>query len=103
MTHDANSPTGLSNDPLIGLTVAHLFKIEARIGQGATSRVYRASQLGLNRSVAVKVLNLEYFQDQAVRTRFHREARIAARIAPPAVVSVLMTGQLPSDGVSQGE
>ena len=103
MRRDANAPTNSSNDPLIGLTMAHLFKIESRLGQGATSRVYRASQLGLNRWVAVKVLNPEYLQAQAVRARFHREARIAARIAHPAVVPVLMTGQLPIDGPSQGE
>lgn len=103
MPSDANSLSNLSSDPLIGLTVGDLFKIESLIGVGATSHVYKASHLGLRRSVAIKVLGREYFQADDVQARFHREARIAARIAHPAVVSVLMTGQLPLSDITHGE
>ena len=101
MHSDANSPP--TSDPLLGLTVSDLFKIESLIGVGATSRVYRASHLDLRRSVAIKILAPEYFQAADVQARFHREARIAARIAHPAVVSVLMTGHMPHDSVTHGE
>ena len=101
MHSDANSCS--ISDPLLGLTVSNLFEIESLIGVGTTSRVYRASHLGLRRFVAIKVLGREYFQAEDVQARFHREARIAARIAHPAVVSVLMTGHLARDSRTHGE
>ncbi len=103
MHSDANSLSTSSSDPLVGLTVGDLFKIESLIGVGATSRVYLASHLSLRRMVAIKILGQEHFHASDVKARFHREARIATRIAHPAVVPVLMTGQLPLDDVTHGE
>ncbi len=103
MHSEADPTPACTNDPLVGLTVGDLFTIESLIGAGATSRVYRASHLGLRRFVAIKVLNYESLQAPAARGRFHREARVAARITHPAVVPVLMTGQFPMDNVTGGE
>lgn len=92
-----------ASDPLIGLEVARVFKIREQIGAGACSRVFRAEHLDLPQTVAIKVLNREYVETEDIRIRFHREARIATRIAHPAVVSVLMTGELPNSGATRGE
>jgi len=92
-----------ASDPLIGIQVGGLFEIEAPIGRGASSRVYRARHLGLHQRVAIKVLHHEYVGTEGIRARFHREARVASRIAHPAVVSVLMSGELPNDGITRGE
>ena len=88
---------------MIGLEVAHVFKIQMPIGAGACSRVFRADHLELHQPVAIKVLNRELLDTEDIRNRFHREARIATRIAHPAVVSVLMTGELPNSGTTRGE
>ena len=103
MNAATNTPTDACPDPFLGLVVSNLFEIESLIGKGASSRVYRAAQLGLQRCVAIKILNREYLQATDIRARFHREARIATRITHPAVVPVLMTGELPSNSLTQGE
>lgn len=90
-------------DPLLGAKVANLFEVESLIGVGASSRVYRAVHRDLRQAVAIKVLNRDYLQVEDIRARFHREARIATRIAHPAVVRVLMSGELPKDEVTKGE
>ncbi len=103
MTDNAITKPGAPSDALVGQHVAGLFVIESLLGQGTSSRVYRASHLTFRHTVAIKVLNREYLDADNVRARFHREARIASRIAHPAVVKVLMTGELPNDDTSQGE
>jgi serine/threonine-protein kinase len=103
MNDDAMAPSDTSSDPLLGLKVADVFEIEALIGVGASSRVYRAFHGSLQQKVAIKVLNREYLQAEDVRARFHREARVASRITHPAVVPVIMSGELPAVGVSKGE
>src|SRR5664279_5536520 len=90
-------------DPLLGITVANLFVINALIGAGASAHVYRATRLGLPQTVAIKILQREFLKDNDVRARFHREARVATRISHPAVVPVLMTGELPIGLVTHGE
>lgn len=103
MLSQSGSAPSSSADSLIGLVVANVFKIHAQVGAGACSRVYRAEHVELHQPVAIKVLNREYVETEEIRTRFHREARIATRIAHPAVVSVLMTGELPNSGATRGE
>ena len=103
MHDDSITSTDAAGEPLLGIKVADLFEIESLIGKGASSRVYRAAHLGLQCTVAIKVLNREYLQADDVRARFHREARIATRITHPAVVTVLMTGELPNNNITHGE
>lgn len=63
------------------------------IGQGGMGTVYRATDLILGRTVAVKVLpGLLAEQDPVRVSRFEREARIAARLVHPSVVSVYDMG-----------
>ena len=91
------------SDPLIGLSVANLFVIDALLGVGASARVYQATQLGVGRLVAIKILHRNFLSSVEMRERFHREARISSRIVHPAIVPVLMTGELPNRGPTHGE
>jgi len=58
----------------------------AEVGKGARGTVYRAWQPGLRRLVAVKVFTREMLQRPEDRTRFVREARIAARLSHPSLM-----------------
>jgi hypothetical protein len=64
------------------------YRLEARIGQGGMSVVWRASDEVLRRHVAVKVLAGALATDPAARLRIQAEARAAARLAHPHVASV---------------
>ena len=55
--------------------------------------VYRARQLSLDRTVALKVVAPALMQDPAVRRRFVRESRAAAAIDHPYVIPVYYTGE----------
>ena len=55
--------------------------------------VYRAEQASLNRHVAVKVLAPQFVKDESFVQRFFREARAAACISHPNVVSCFDAGQ----------
>jgi serine/threonine-protein kinase len=50
--------------------------------------VYRARDLTLERTVAVKILREDFSSDQAFRERFHQEAKAAANLAHPNVVTI---------------
>lgn len=63
-------------------------RIEALIGRGAMGEVYRAEQLALHRTVAVKRIAPHLAQEPELIARFAREARIVARISDPHVVAI---------------
>src|SRR5262245_64234845 len=73
------------------------FDIVEEIGRGGFGIVYRARQVSLDRPVAVKVLfrHLTHTDDQL--SRFEREARAAARLDHPSIVSVYAWGQAGDD------
>ena len=65
------------HSPARGIDIAH-YRIEAVLGRGGMGVVYRATDARLGRKVALKVLPSEYGDDQAFRSRFLRESRLAA-------------------------
>ncbi|MBA3503760.1 MAG: protein kinase [Deltaproteobacteria bacterium] len=71
------------------------FRIESVLGGGAFGAVFRGRQLGLDRIVAIKVPTHEIAADPVMARRFAREARAAARIAHPGVVTIHAVGELP--------
>ena len=79
-----------------GTTVAG-YRIEALIGRGGMGAVYRASEEGLGRKVALKVIAPELAQDERFRERFLRESRIAASLDHPHIVPIYQAGE--DDGV----
>ena len=71
----------------IGSEVAG-YRIEEQIARGGMGVVYRATHLGLDRQVALKVIARELVDRPGFRERFLRESRLAARLEHPAVVPV---------------
>jgi hypothetical protein len=68
------------------------YRLEQRLGRGGMGVVYGASDLSLDRGVAVKVLREELVGDRESAERFEREARIAASFSHPNVVTVFDFG-----------
>jgi hypothetical protein len=69
-------------------TLAGRYRFDRRLGSGGMGVVYEAFDAELKRQVAVKVIRPELFASPDALARFRREARIAARLSHPAVVSV---------------
>ena len=69
------------------------YAIEEEIGRGGMGTVYRARQLTLDRVCALKVLRLEFAANPQYRQRFLQEARSAARLNHPNIVTVHDAGE----------
>lgn len=85
-------------DHLTGTVLEGRYELGPRIARGGTATVYRAVDTRLQRVVAVKLMHAHLAEDPAAADRFVREARAAARLSHPHVVSVLDQGHGP-DGV----
>ncbi|HZU39861.1 MAG TPA: protein kinase [Solirubrobacteraceae bacterium] len=78
---------------LLGTTLNGRYRLEARIGAGGMSTVYRALDETLQRQVAIKLMNREVASDSAQLERFRREARAVAQLSHPNVVGVIDAGE----------
>lgn len=72
--------------------IGNRFQITQLIGTGGMSIVYRAWDSILDRDVAIKVLRQKYAQTEDVRIRFQQEAKAAARLSHPNIVTVYDSG-----------
>ena len=68
-------------------------RIDAFVGQGGMGRVFRATDLALGRTVALKVMASDATGNPVFRARFERECRVAAAIDHPNVVQIYHAGQ----------
>jgi serine/threonine protein kinase len=75
--------------------IAGRFRIEGVIGTGGMGTVYRATHLGLERPVAVKIIKQEFAGDRDVADRFLREARTMARLRHAHAAMIFDAGNLP--------
>ncbi len=75
--------------------IAGRFRIECEIGRGGMGTVYRATHLGLDRPVAVKIIKPEFAGDHDVADRFLREARTMAKLRHPHAAMIFDAGNLP--------
>lgn len=64
------------------------YLLEKTLGMGGMAVVYSARDLTLERNVAVKVLREDFSADPAFRLRFHDEAKAAANLTHPSIVTV---------------
>lgn len=83
---------------LVGRVLGDKFKLTACIGIGGSGAVYKADQIALGRTVAVKILNEELCADPRMTSRFRGEAMSASRLNHPNCVSIIDYGQSP-DGL----
>ena len=72
------------------------YRLEKRLARGGMSEVYLATQLSLDRTVAVKIARQEGGPDDELSARFTREAMVLAQFQSPYIVPVLATGTIPS-------
>lgn len=93
--HRATVHSGRPCD-LAGRRIAD-YRIESEIGRGGMAVVYRAHDLRLDRTVALKLLAPELARNDTFRQRFTHESRAAAAIDHPNIVPVFEAGE--ADGV----
>lgn len=82
-----------TTDPLIGRLIDGRYQVRSRIARGGMATVYLATDLRLERRVAVKIMHGHLADDSRFKQRFIQEARSAARLAHPNVVNVFDQGQ----------
>ncbi|GAA0994505.1 Stk1 family PASTA domain-containing Ser/Thr kinase [Subtercola frigoramans] len=84
--------TSAPTDPMTGRLIDGRYEVRSRIARGGMATVYVANDLRLDRRVAIKIMHGHLADDEAFRERFVQEARSAARLAHPNVVSVFDQG-----------
>jgi serine/threonine protein kinase len=77
----------------VGELLAGKYRLEKRLGSGGMGDVYRASNVAVGRTVAIKVLRPEHAENEEISKRFLREARAANLVRHDNVVDVLDLGQ----------
>ena len=70
------------------------FRLEELIGEGGMGVVYRARQLDLNRTVAIKLIRPERSGEREFNIRFQRESELAASIDHPNVIPIFQAGEV---------
>mgnify|MGYP003288201597 CR=1 FL=1 len=75
-------------DPLIGHVIDGKYELTAKLGEGGMSVVYQARRVHIGDVVAVKILTGKFVKDDAAIARFRREARAAAMLRHPNVITI---------------
>jgi serine/threonine protein kinase len=75
------------------------YLIEAELGRGGMAVVFRALDVRLNRRVAIKILPPELAFNPSVRSRFLREAQMAAQLTHPNIVPIFAVDERDTDGL----
>jgi serine/threonine protein kinase len=81
------------HDRLVAAVGEH-YLIEAELGRGGMAAVFRALDLRLNRRVAIKLLPPELAFNPSVRSRFLREAQMAAQLTHPRIVPIFSVDEV---------
>lgn len=94
MTYSAVSYTVVAmRDPHEGLVFGDKYRIDKRIGKGAMAVVYKATQLPIERVVALKVLNRSSSNDPFAVKRFYREAKTLSALKHRNILNILDVGE----------
>jgi eukaryotic-like serine/threonine-protein kinase len=80
----------------IGTVLGGRYRLDAEIGRGGMSTVYRAHDTVLTRTVAIKLMHREIATDSDQLERFRREARAVAQLNHPHIVTVIDAGEEPA-------
>ena len=92
-TVEAARYEGLTTEALVGRVFSGRYRVEALVGEGGMGSVYSATQLSVNRSVALKILRPEYASNLEQVRRFQTEARAASSLDHPHTIRVIDFGQ----------
>ncbi|HTU46698.1 MAG TPA: tetratricopeptide repeat protein [Bryobacteraceae bacterium] len=76
-----------------GQMLGSRYRIEAEAGEGGMGRVYRAMDLELNRTVALKIIRPELAHDEVTVARLKQEIRLASEISHPHVLRIHDLGE----------
>ena len=82
---------------MIQRVLSERYELEDKIGSGGMAEVYKAHDRLLARPVAIKILHEAYRSDVEFIERFHREAKAAARLSHPNIVSIYDVGVAGND------
>jgi tRNA A-37 threonylcarbamoyl transferase component Bud32 len=85
------------NGTLLGTALGGRYRLDAQIGRGGMSTVYRAFDTVLERPVAIKLMHREIASDSDQLERFRREARAVAQLSHAHIVTVIDAGEEPND------
>ncbi|MET3698031.1 serine/threonine-protein kinase [Bacillus oleivorans] len=78
---------------IIGKRISGRYKIIQMIGGGGMANVYLAHDMILDRDVAIKILRMDFSDNENFIRRFHREAQSATSLAHPNIVSIYDVGE----------
>jgi serine/threonine protein kinase len=93
----SGAPDKARNVPVSpGDVLSGKYRLERVIGSGGVGVVFAATHLGLDQTVAIKLLQRSAFVSDENVSRFEREVRVLARISSEHVARVMDTGQLPT-------
>jgi eukaryotic-like serine/threonine-protein kinase len=81
------------SDTLIGTLFDGRYQVVRKLGAGGMANVYLAEDQELGRSVAIKILNERHANDEQFVERFRREAKNAAALSHPNIVSIYDRGE----------
>jgi serine/threonine-protein kinase len=82
----------------VGTLLSKRYRLDAQVGTGGMSTVYRAFDTVLERQVAIKLMHREIAGDSDQLERFRREARAVAQLNHPHVVGVIDAGEEGDEG-----
>lgn len=80
---------------LVGVVLDGRYRLDAVLGEGGMGSVFRATQLAMDRKVAVKLLKPHLTSDDTALQRFAREARATLKVESPHAVKILDFGVTP--------
>jgi len=93
VSHISSTSTADEGRFVPGTLLGGRYRIIGLLGRGGMGEVYRATDLALGQSVALKFLPQEAAQDQRLLERFHGEVRVARQVSHPNVCRVYDIGQ----------
>ncbi|MQA94294.1 MAG: Stk1 family PASTA domain-containing Ser/Thr kinase [Streptosporangiales bacterium] len=76
------------------------YELDGVVGRGGMAEVYRARDIRLDRTVAVKTLRIDLARDPTFQARFRREAQSAASLNHPSIIAVYDTGEDDFEGTT---
>jgi serine/threonine-protein kinase len=81
-----------------GMVLGGDFRLQRKLASGGMCEVFLATQVSLNRTVAVKLFHHAGADDDELLARFNQEAMVLAQFSCPEIVQILAGGTLPQEG-----